>query len=143
MSCVLAITGLWVLVLNLARAWYMVSEAVTVPPGELMRRTTALTEESFSMVSSCWTKSETLFSWGWRRPPVRALRSMPSISRMAILSLAKDLVDFWTVISSSSVEFETGVMRRLGKPQPVRTRIQSMAARRNAKPQVAGMMKFD
>src|SRR5690606_27328491 len=57
------------------------------------------------------------FSCGSSRPPAMALRSMPSTSMMAILSRPKPRPP-WTVISSRVPRLDTGVIRKLGAPQP-------------------------
>ena len=50
-------TGLWVFFLNSRRSWYiMAALAVTVPPGELIRSTTAFTLPSFAIASSVLTE---------------------------------------------------------------------------------------
>src|SRR5581483_6603645 len=99
----------------------MVSDAVTVPPGELTRRTTALTDGSLAAWLSCWTNRLTLFSVGSRNPPILALTSIPSTSTIATLSASGPLAGC-TWISFNSLVLETGVMRRLGVPQPTQQR---------------------
>src|SRR5688500_14311302 len=96
----------------------MRSDAVTVPPGELTRSTTALTFLSRAAWFICWAKRLTAFSVGWRNPPARALTSMPST--WTIATLPRPLPG-WTSSSVSRVELEIGVTRKLGTPQPARS----------------------
>ncbi len=49
---------------------YIVSEPVTVPPGEFTRSTTAFTSSSAAARSICWLKRETGFSVACRSPPL-------------------------------------------------------------------------
>src|SRR5687768_9033264 len=114
-------TGLPVFVRKSRTSEYMMSDAVTVPPGELMRSTTALTALSLAAVSICWAKRLTLFSVGWRNPPLRAFISSPSTSMIAIFPGDQPLPG-WTSDSSSVLELATGVIRKLGTPQPAESK---------------------
>ena len=98
----------------------MMSLAVTLPPGELMRRTTARTLSSLAARSSFSVKSETGFSPGApSRELDRALVRTPSMSSRAIFLVAQALSRM-TTSSTSSGFGETGVMRYDVGAQPAR-----------------------
>src|SRR5262249_14364220 len=119
-SIMLAITGLPVFSLKCFTSPYMRSLAVTPPPGELIRSTTARTAGSLAALSSFSLKTLTGFS-----PPVpssdvgRALLIRPSTSIIAIFATGND-PSRATTCSAISRDAGTGVMRKDAGPQPAR-----------------------